>query len=118
MSNFKKSREESEAIVGVIAQVIEDQWGRQILPEGDSPAEVLQREAMVKALIRDTNPAWVWREALEYLVVEGTGSGKAPRFGDVKDRVKSFLSDTKYPRRQELLKWHKDRKSEQLGYRV
>lgn len=118
MSNFKKSREESEAIVEVIAQVIEDQWGRKILPEGDSPAEVLQREAMVKALIRDTNPVWAWREALEYLVVEGTGSSKAPRFGDVKDRVKSFLSDPKYRRRQELLQWHRDRKSEQLGYRV
>ena len=118
MSKFKKSREESELLVKLIAQVIEDQWGRQILPQGDGPAETLQREAMVKAVYRDTNPVWAWQEALESLVVQGTGSGKPPRFGDVREKVSSFLRDPKYRRRQELLQWHKDRKSEQLGYRV
>lgn len=118
MSKFKKSKAESELLVGMIADVIESQWGRQILPEGDSPAEVLQREAMVEAVWRDTNPAWAWEEALKALVVEGTGSGKPPRFGDVRERVKSFLRDPKYRRRQELLQWHQDRKSDQLGYRV
>ncbi|MDK2583688.1 MULTISPECIES: hypothetical protein [Corynebacterium] len=118
MSKFKKSKEESELLVALIAQVIETQWGRQILPEGDGPAEKLQREALVEAVWRDTNPVWAWQEALKALVVEGTGHGKAPRFGDVREKVSSFLRDPKYPRRQELLKWHKDRKSEQLGYRV
>ena len=118
MSKFKKSKAESELLVGMIADVIESQWGRQILPEGDSPAEVLQREAMVEAVWRDTNPAWAWEEALKALVVEGTGSGKPPRFGDVRERVKSFLRDPKYRRRQEVLQWHQDRKSDQLGYRV
>lgn len=118
MSGFKKTKSESELLVDMIADVIESQWGRKILPEGDGPAEKLQREAMVEAVWRDTNPIWAWQEALKALVVEGTGHGKAPRFGDVREKVSSFLRDPKYPRRQELLKWHKDRKSEQLGYRV
>lgn len=118
MSKCKKSKEESQLVVQLIDQVIESRWGKKILPEGDGPAEQLQRESLVEAVWRDTNPIWAWQEALKALVVEGTSSARAPMFGDVREKVSSFLRDPKYPRRQELLKWHQDRKSDQLGYRV
>lgn len=90
MSKFKKSREEAELVVQLIDQVIESRWGKKILPEDDGPAEQLQREALVEAVWRDTNPIWAWQEALKALVVEGTSSARAPMFGDVREKVSSF----------------------------